>query len=197
MVRNYEADRPVAREIVDKLLRLAIRAPSAGFSQGWQFVVLDDDDSRETFWSAATDPAEEPDSWLRGLKTAPTLVLALSDRDAYLDRYAEPDKGWDDRSESRWPVPYWDVDTGMASMLILLGAVDHGLASCFFGVPVEAHERVKDALGIPARLRIVGVMSIGHPAPDRRSPSLARGRRRLEDVVSYGRFGQRAGVRDR
>lgn len=191
MVRNYQPGRAVSPAVVDELLELAIRAPSAGFSQGWQFVVLDDDDSRETFWSAATEPAREPDSWLRGLKTAPTLVLALSDRDAYLDRYAEADKGWDDRSEAHWPVPYWDVDTGMASMLILLGAVDRGLASCFFGVPVEAHDRVKGALGIPGRLRIVGVISLGHPAPDRRSPSLARGRRQLAEVVSYRRFDKR------
>ena len=188
MVRNYESDQRVDRAIVNDLLELAIRAPSAGFSQGWHFLVLDSDDSRETFWSASTDPDAEPDSWLRGLKAAPTLVLALSDKQAYLDRYAESDKGWSDRSEDHWPIPYWDVDTGMASMLLLLGAVDRGLATCFFGVPVEAHGRVKQALGVPDRLRIVGVISLGYAAPDRRSPSLARGRRSLDDVVSYQRF---------
>ena len=188
MVRNYESDQRVDRAIVNDLLELAIRAPSAGFSQGWHFLVLDSDDSRETFWSASTDPDAEPDSWLRGLKAAPTLVLALSDKQAYLDRYAESDKGWSDRSEDHWPIPYWDVDTGMASMLLLLGAVDRGLATCFFGVPVEAHGRVKQALGVPDHLRIVGVISLGYAAPDRRSPSLARGRRSLDDVVSYQRF---------
>jgi nitroreductase len=187
MVRSYQPDRPVDRSTIERLLELAIRAPSAGFSQGWQFLVLDTDESRSTFWQAATEPGE-PDSWLRGMQTAPALILALSDKDAYLDRYAEPDKGWTDRDEAHWPVPYWDIDTGMASLLVLLGAVDAGLAGCFFGVPVPAHTAVKASLGIPERLRIVGVISLGHGAPDRRSPSLRRGRRELTEVLSYGRM---------
>jgi len=46
------------------------------------------------------------------------LIVPMSDKSAYLDRYAEPDKGWTDRDESRWPVPYWDVDAGMASLYV-------------------------------------------------------------------------------
>ena len=166
MVRAYDPDRAVARAVLNELLELAIRAPSAGFSQGWHFLVLDTADARTAFWDAsAEDPAAEPDPWLRGMQSAPALILAMSDKKAYLDRYAAPDKGWTDRDEARWPVPYWDIDTGMASLLILLGAVDRGLGSCFFGVPVEGHEQVKQAFGIPRRLSIVGVISLGHPAP--------------------------------
>ena len=112
----------------------------------------------------------------------------MSDKTAYLQRYAEPDKGWTDQDEAHWPVPYWDVDTGMASLLILLGAVDHGLAGCFFGVPPGQQAQVKHALGVPDRLTIVGVISLGYQAPDRKSPSLERGRRGLDEVVSYGRM---------
>ena len=71
------------------------------------------------------------------MSTAPVLIVCLSDREAYLDRYAEADKGWTDRSEDHWPVPYWHIDTGMAAMILLLAAQDVGLASCFFGVPGE------------------------------------------------------------
>jgi hypothetical protein len=42
---------------------------------------------------------------------------------------------------------------------------------------------------VPQRLRPVGVVSIGYPAPDERSPSLRRGRRPFGEVVSYGSFG--------
>ncbi|MCW2521729.1 MAG: nitroreductase, partial [Frankiales bacterium] len=195
MVRNYDPDRAVPRETLDGLLEYGIRAPSAGFSQGWRFLVLDNAADCQRFWTASTpapdsdSPADaEPDTWLAGLSTAPALILALSDKDVYLDRYAAPDKGWTDRDEARWPVPYWDVDTGMASMLILLAAVDAGLVSCFFGVPPEAHERVRAEFAIAPRLRFVGVMSIGYAAPDRKSPSLKRGRRQLSDVVSYGQM---------
>ena len=193
MVRNYDPDRSVSRETIEELLRLAIRAPSAGFSQGWHFVVLDTAQDRDRFWELSTEGGE-PDSWLRGMRSAPALILALSDKDAYLNRYAQPDKGWTDRDEARWPVPYWDIDTGMASLLVLLGATDHGLASCFFGVPPAYQNAVKDGFGIPERLRIVGVISLGYGLPDRKSPSLKRGRRGLEQVLSYGRMTDPSGT---
>ncbi|WP_285601250.1 nitroreductase family protein [Kineosporia sp. NBRC 101731] len=192
MVRTYDPDRPVGREVLGQILDLAVRAPSAGFSQGWDFVVLSTPEQVERFWGATAPGEGEADRWLRGMRTAPALILCLSDRNAYLDRYAEPDKGWTDRDEARWPVPYWDVDTGMASMIILLAAVDAGLAGCFFGVPPERREAVLTTFAIPADRRIVGVISLGHPpAPgtDRRSPSLRRGRRGVEEVSHEGTFG--------
>jgi nitroreductase len=190
MVRSYQPDRPVPRELILHLLDLATRAPSAGFTQGWDFVVLTTPQQRALFWAATTDPHADPDPWLQGMRTAPALILCLSDPTRYLDRYAEPDKGWEDRDENRWPVPYWDVDTGMAALVLLLGAVDAGLGACFFGVPPEDQAAVLDSFGAPPDRRIVGVVSLGYPAPDRRSPSLRRGRRPLPDVVHDGRFGQ-------
>lgn len=188
MVRNYDPERPVSREVVTELLSLAVRAPSAGHTQGWRFLVLDDITSRTAFWTATTSGAE-PDSWLTGMRTAPVLVVCWSDKQAYLDRYAEPDKGWTDRDENRWPVPSWHVDVGMAAMILLLGAVDAGLGACFFGVPPQCWTALRQAFTVPEQLSPVGVVSIGHPAPDRRSPSLRRGRRPWGDVVSYGSFG--------
>jgi nitroreductase len=194
MIRTYDADRPIPRDVLDELLELAVCAPSAGYSQGWHFLILADITSVGRFWTA-TAGDEPPTGWLARLQTAPALIVCFSDKDAYLDRYAEPDKGWTDRAEEHWPVPYWDVDTGMAALLMLLGATDRGLASCFFGVPGERWDAVRAAFGVPARLRPVGVVSLGHPAPDRRSPSLRRGRRSHPEVVSYGSFGS-AGAAD-
>ena len=187
MVRNYDPDRGVPSKIIHKLLEYAIHAPSAGFSQGWHFLVLTSPDERAAFWDATV--VEELDSWLAGMLNAPALIVALSDKETYLDRYAEDDKGWTDRSEEHWPVPYWDIDTGMAALLIMLGAVDEGLASCFFGVPPERVDALRAAFGLPDRLRPVGVVSLGYRAPDTRSPSLRRGRRGLKTVVSAGRYG--------
>jgi nitroreductase len=113
----------------------------------------------------------------------------LSDPGRYLDRYAEPDKGRTERDPDSWAAPYWDIDTGMAALLLLLGAVDEGLGACFFGVQPEHHAAVRADLGVPQDRHVVGVVSLGRPAPDRRSPSLRRGRRPLADVVHDGRFG--------
>jgi nitroreductase len=186
MVRDYDPDRPVPPEVRERLLEHAIRAPSAGFSQGWAFLVLESAEERERFWTATTDDGT-PDGWLTRMRRAPLLIVPLSNKSAYLDRYAEPDKGWTDRDESRWPVPYWDVDAGMASLLVLLTAVDEGLGACFFGVPGDRVPAVRAAFGVPEEFRPVGCLSVGYPgADDRRSPSLRRGRRPVAEVVHRG-----------
>jgi len=188
MVRSYDPDRPVPPEVRERLLEHAIRAPSAGFSQGWAFLVLETAEERDRFWTATTD-AGAPDGWLTRMRRAPLLIVPLSHKAAYLERYAEPDKGWTDRDEARWPVPYWDVDTGMASLLMLLTAVDEGLAACFFGVPPERLPAFREAFGVPAAYRPVGCISVGYGgAEDKRSPSLRRGRRSVEEVVHRGRW---------
>lgn len=189
MVRQYDARRPVPAEIINAALRNAIRSPSAGFSQGWDFVVLTKPEERQDYWAATTDSDDDPDSWLEGMVSAPVLILCLSDKNAYLQRYAEPDKGWTDLEEARWPVPYWDIDTGMAALMILLTAVDEGLGGCFFGTPPETHDDVFEAFGIPRDRNLVGVVSLGYSVPHAKSGSLERGLRGLDQVAHYGRFG--------
>jgi nitroreductase len=189
MVRNYSPD-PVDPAVVDRILEHALHAPSAGFSQGWGFLVLDTPADVARYWrSTAGDRVEAPDRWLRGMMTAPVVVVPMSDKDAYLDRYAEPDKGWTDRDERRWPVPYWHVDTGMAALLMLLTAVDEGLGACFFGIPPAALGGFRAEFGVPARLTPVGAVTLGHrladPGPQ---GSAARGRRPLDEVVHRGHW---------
>jgi nitroreductase len=195
MVRNYDPDRPVPEAVLERMLDHAIRAPSAGFSQGWGFLVLTEPADRDRFWEAtAPEDVSAESPWIAGMRRAPVIIVAHSHKDGYLDRYAEPDKGWTDRDESRWPVPYWHIDTGMAALMILLTAVDEGLAACFFGIPPERFASYRAAFGVPEELTPVGAITVGYGAPDRPSPSLRRGRRGVDQVVHYGRWRPR--VRD-
>lgn len=192
MCRRFDATRPVSDEVLEELLDLATRAPSAGHTQGWELLVLSGEAERGAFWDATRTDAY-PDRWMEGVSAAPVLILALSDPAAYLDRYAEPDKGWRDRSMERWPIPYWDTDTAMSVMIMLLAAEERDLGALFFGVPGPLHDHVKQVLAIPSGLRIVGVVALGHPDPLRptpRSPSLRRGRRGVAGMVHRGRFGR-------
>lgn len=174
------------------MLEHATRAPSAGFSQGWAFLVLDTPDDVARFWEATTPPerAVSPSRWLRGMRDAPVVIVPLAHKDAYLDRYAEPDKGWTDRDESRWAVPYWYVDTGMASLLILLTAVDEGLGACFFGVPPSRTAALRATFGVPDAYDPVGAITVGYRAADDLEGSRSRGRRPLSEVVHRGGWGQ-------
>ena len=154
--------------------------------------MLDTPEDVARFWvrHRRADPgARTTNTWLDGMRTAPVVIVPLAHKDAYLDRYAEPDKGWTDRDEARWPVPYWHVDTGMAALLILQTAVDEGLGACFFGIPGEH----VDAL--PR-----GVRGARRPHPDRRDhrrpphrrpparAARAARRERRTDVVHRGRW---------
>ncbi|GAA4217281.1 nitroreductase family protein [Actinocatenispora rupis] len=186
MVRAYDPDRPVPAEVRDRILRHALRAPSAGFSQGWAFLVLESPVDRARFW-AATAPTTTT-SWLDRMSTAPLIIVPLSHRDAYLDRYAEPDKGWTDRDEARWPVPYWHIDTGFAALLMLLTAVDERLGACFFGIPPTRTDRFREEFGVPAAYTPIGAVTVGYRADDAVSPSLARGHRPMTDVVHFGQW---------
>ena len=186
-VRSYDPDRPVPGPLRDKLIRHALRAPSAGFSQGWGFLVLEEAADRALFWST-TATGQAPDGWLTRMRTAPLIIVPMSNKSVYLDRYAQDDKGWTDRDESRWPVPYWDIDTGFAALLIHLTAVDQGLASCFIGLPADRVADFKAAFGVPEPFTPIGALTVGYGAPDKRSPSLRRGHRPVDDVVHHGRW---------
>jgi nitroreductase len=192
MVRTYDPDRPVPAEIVDKIVKHGLRAPSAGFSQGWGFLVLTEEKDRDRYWAVTTGGEAEPvwrGEWLTRIRTASVLIVCLANKSVYLDRYAQADKGWTDRSESHWPVPYWDIDTGFAALLMHLTAVDEGLGSCFFGIPVATLQSFKDAFGVPDEFNPIGTLSVGYRVPDnKRSPSLKRGHRPVDEVVHHGRW---------
>jgi len=186
MVRTY-TDAPVGPDALERVLAAGVRAPSAGFTQGWGFLVLDTPEQTAKFWDA-TFPDREARAkfgW-PGLLAAPVIVVPFSHRDAYLDRYAEPDKGWEDRDEARWPVPYWHIDTGFAAMAMLLAVVDEGLGALFFGVFNQHVPALRAAFGVPDAFTPIGAITIGHPAPDRPSPSLQRGHRPRDEVIHRG-----------
>ncbi|MDA8312659.1 MAG: nitroreductase family protein [Actinomycetota bacterium] len=161
MVRRYKTD-PVPAAAVEAIVANLQRGPSAGFSQGFGFLVLDRAEHIARFRTAST-PDEAPENWYAATFDAPLVIVACSNKGAYLDRYAEPDKGFADRSDAWWPAPYWDIDTGFAALLALLTAVDRGLGACFFGIPTTRIDAVRDAFGVPATFHPIGAITVGYP----------------------------------
>jgi len=184
MVRRF-APEPLTDHEVETILAASLRAPSAGSTQGTEILVLVTHSERSRFWAATTDPDAEETAWLAGLRPAPLLLVVCACREAYLRRYAEPDKGWDPRDEARWSAPYWDIDAGMAALLALLAAVDLGLGACFFGVPPDRLATFRATFAVPERFRPVGVVAVGHPAPGEAPRRPAR-RRSAEERVHRG-----------
>lgn len=186
MVRDY-AETPVDPAVVERALRNATHAPSAGFSQGWGFLVLDTPADVRRYWRAtAPDRLPEPDRWLTGMMRAPVVIVPCSSEAAYRERYAEPDKRGHD-----WPVPYWHLDTAMAALLVLLTAVDEGLGACFFGIPSDRLDTVRAEFGIDAAYEPIGAITLGHRtrATGAQGSPARRGRKPLDQVVHRGDWG--------
>jgi nitroreductase len=188
MCRDF-SDAPVPREVVEHLIDRARRAPSAGHSQGWAFLVVTE---TERFWAVTSDP-----EWLQsdlgaGLQRAPLIVVPLCSSAVYVARYSEPDKiehGL--TTEEAWPVPFWTVDVSFATMLLLLGVVEEGLGALFFGFQTrEAIDAFRAAFGVPDTWSPIGAVAVGWPSPAGTGPagSATRGRLGVEQVIRWDRW---------
>lgn len=182
-VRRFNGQRPDP-EVVDRVIDQARRAPTAGFSQGVDFLVLDDAVALDEFWELVEDPefpTEEEDRATR----PPLLVLVWSDPERYVARYSAPDKiefGMD--TDEAWPVKFWDIDAAMAAMQLQLAAVNAGVDTWFFGIPY-GEEAVRERFGVPAARKQVGVVALGYRYEGEQPPSsFSKSRRRpLEEQL--------------
>lgn len=184
-------DLPIPGPVLERVLAAARRAPSAGNTWALDLIVLSGPSELATYWDT-TLPAARRDTFpWPGLLRAPVLVVVLTDPEAYVTRYALPDKAATGlgRAEENWPVPYWWVDAGAAVMAMLVAAAAEGLGSLLFGV-FDHEPALREQLGVPAGRRIVGTIALGHPDPgaDRRPVSARRGRPPLEEMVHHGRW---------
>jgi FMN reductase [NAD(P)H] len=188
MVRNY-TDEPVVRDAVERIVEAGRRAPSGGFSQGVRFVVVTDLETRKRIAELADEPYYVERGHEPWISRAPVHVVVAMREDDYHDRYREPDK-LEGGEEVVWRVPWWWVDAGKAMMLLLLAAVDEGLGAGLFGLyPPENNDHLRELLGIPGDFEIVGVVTVGHPAPEAdeegRRRRLSARRRPREEVVRW------------
>ena len=90
MTRAFSPE-PLDPRIVDDLLDLATRAPSAGKAQGWHFVVLDGERTRR-FWDATLSADKRTNFAWPQLLDAPVIILPFADPGQYLERYSQTDK---------------------------------------------------------------------------------------------------------
>lgn len=195
MIRGFTTE-PLPAGTADRLLAAASRAPSAGFSQGFSFLVLEGTEQCAPFWrllyeqaaqagAAAASEAVQVDA----LSVAPLVIVPMASKDVYLNRYAQPDKAWTAaQGEARWTVPYWYIDTGFATLLILLAVVDAELGAVFFGPPDIGDFRAE--FGVPPEWMPIGAVAVGYPNPaaDPVKPARPGDRKSLAELAHRGRW---------
>lgn len=182
MVRAFEPT-PLSAGVIDRLLDLARRAPSAGHTQATGFVVLDHPDTVARYWTVTLPEHRRASFRWQGLLQAPVLVLVTTEPERYLDRYREPDKATTGRGDGldRWPVPYWWVDAGAVIQNLLLLSTEAGLGACLFG-PFDHEPELARTFELGDGVRIVATIAVGYRAPDEPGRSAGRGWRPLDEL---------------
>ena len=189
MVRSFAAT-PLDPAVVDRIVRQALRSPTAGNTGGTAFVALEGPEQTARYFAATTDESWRAAHARRhaGLARAPVVLLAYASAALYVERYREADKAGSGLGEGpeRWPVPYWTGDAAFAVMAVLLGAVDAGLGACVLGAFRGEAELARE-LGVPDEWRLFCAVALGHPdEDDRRSTSLDRPRPALSTRLHRG-----------
>jgi nitroreductase len=182
MTRAFDS-RPVSRHLLDEIVDLGSRAPSAGKTQGWHLVVLEGAETAR-FWDITLPPMRRGAFRWKRLLDAPIIAIPLADPRAYIERYSEADKRASGlgAGTDAWPAPYWTIDTSMSVMTMLLAAEDLGLGALFFGI-FRGERQLRKALGIPSVMQILGALAIGYAAPPDQAPPPAPG---ADDTGAFG-----------
>jgi nitroreductase len=192
MHRSFLPD-PIAREKLERIGASIRRAPSGGFSQGQSVVVVTEEQTRRRIAGAMEEDLYVAKGWPAFMSTAPAHVVVCASEARYHERYRKPDKLAESGGvEIHWPVPYWYVDAGAAMMLVLLAAIDEGLAAAFTGHPEQEH-RLRAILGLPDDVVPIGVAFVGYAAHDPKSDTSSsrfrEARRPLTDSVRWEAWG--------
>ena len=191
MVRHYTGE-PAPREVLERIVATVRRAPSAGFSQGQRLLVVDDPEVLAQI--AALGDDEVPEGVEPWFATVAAHVFVMTREQDYHDRYTRQDKlDATGGEEIVWPVPFWHVDAGAAMMLVLLAAIQEGLAAAVYGiVGGEDDQKLRDLLGIPDDFTLVAGISIGYPLPNpgwsSKTSRATQRRRTLDEVVQWNHW---------
>lgn len=179
---------PLPDEQVERIASVIRRAPSGGFSQGGSIVVVTDAAKRAEIARAFGDEHYSTNG-RNFIADAPVHMVISANESLYHARYNESDKlAATGGVEVTWPVPYWFVDAGALMMLVLMAAIDEGLAGAFIGHPDQ--KRIFDELlGVPEDVVPIGLALIGKPGESPPTGSRLKSRQRpLDDLIHRGRW---------
>ena len=163
MIREYQQNRQVSTDIINKLLKNAHRSPSAGHTQVQEFIIVIDPITKRKLCQASLGQSQVEDALV--------LIVVCSNTSRSVNRY-----------KKRGTEFYSVIDGAFASMIILLSAVNAGIGASFVGAFED--NKVTKILGLPVHVRPIGIIALGYPAekPERFE------RIELNNLVHYERY---------
>lgn len=192
-VRDQFRPDPLPEDLIRRLLAAAHSAPSVGFMQPWNFLLIRSRAQREAVWSAFDRANQEAAAMFSGARQHAYRSLKLEGiRKAPLNICVTCDP---DRAGpvvlGRTHNPRMDAySTVCAIQNLWLAARAEGVGLGWVSIFHETE--VKTILGIPKRIEIVGYLCLGYVDALYRSPELEvkgwRKRLALEDLVFEERW---------
>lgn len=165
-IRKYQ-DIPVENEKIKQILDAARLAPSWKNQQCWRFLVLTESAKKKRLLEAF--PEGNPGKG--ALAQAPCIIVVCAD---------PAESGVENG------IDYYIADTAIAFEHLCLAAHALGLGTCWMGWFAEGP--IKEALGIPEGIRVVGMTPVGYPD---QSPK-PRPRKELAEIAFYENWGNHA-----
>jgi nitroreductase len=163
--RAYE-DKPVEREKIEQCLEAARLSPSANNTQGWTFVVIDDQELKKRVSEAAFRIGGS------FVKQAPVIIVLVAEKPLLITRIGNAVRKIDLAS----------FDMGIAATHICLQAAEAGLGTCMLESFDE--KSVKNLLHIPDSRRIALLITLGYPADKQREKK----RKTFDEVVRWNKY---------
>jgi len=161
--RFYKTDSMPEKEKLDKILEAARLAPTWANMQGVEYIIVQDPDKVKAVWKGIGQKPPEK------FESAPMFIVGI---------IKESGSGVNTNG-----LKYFTVDFGICFEHIILAATAEGLGTCWIGHFNE--EKIKEALEIPKRYRVVGLTPIGYPTKNK---GVVHDRKPLEKIVHYNKF---------
>ena len=159
-IRNYDPERPLSKEILEKILNAGRLAPSAANYQPWKFLVISSPAMLEKVKNCYKR------SWF---KEAPHILVIV---------------GLKNQAWTRSYDGYNSIETDIAIAMthIILAAENEGVGTCW--VAAYNPGLLREALQTDENHLIFGIATLGYPKPGFQK-SLAKERKPLAEIVEY------------
>ena len=175
-IRKYQ-ERPVEEKKLHAVLDAVRASPSWANQQCSRLVVVRDAATRQGISDLPIQSFFAP----KGYKTNPAMK-ALAQAPVVIVLCADPAQSGTVRGQD-----YYLADCGIAAQSLMLAARAQGLGTVFVGMFQE--EPLRDLLGIPENIRVVGLFPLGYPAEEKKEGPK---RKPLAEICFFERWGTRS-----
>jgi nitroreductase len=167
--RTFDPNRPISREILERILEAGRLAPSACNAQPWKFVVVYEPELKNKVADCTSSRILNMNHFT---KQAPVHILVIEEAANFTSRFGSLVK------KKEFP----QIDIGIAAAHLCLAAQAEGIGSCIIGWVDE--KQLRPLLGIPASKRIRLDIILGYST----QPLREKKRKDSSDVISFNKY---------